>query len=85
MNMNLEDSTMPDNGESDPQTSETVNDHNNPDNPIEVLLESNWLLQQVLLNCDSQKQRVLMLEKFDRKVSDFIEAWLEQFETWFHY
>jgi len=26
-----------------------------------------------------------MPDKFDGKVGDFIEAWLEQFETWFHH
>ena len=28
---------------------------------------------------------VPMPEKFDGKVEDFIEAWLEQFQTWFRH
>jgi hypothetical protein len=87
MNANLEDSAMPDDGDSDPQTSETVNDNNPADDPVKALLESNRLLQQVLLDRNSQKHRVYvpMPEKFDGKVGDLIEAWLEQFETWFRH
>jgi hypothetical protein len=47
-------------------------------------LESNRLLQQALLNHElqhKQKVYILMPEKFDGKIGDFIEAWLEQFET----
>ena len=52
-----------------------------------ALLESNRLLQQAILGQASRKQKVYipMPEKFDGKVGDFIEAWLEQFETWFRH
>ena len=54
------------------------------DDPLAALLESNRLLQQILLNRNTprrQKIYVPMPEKFDGKVGDFIEAWLEEFET----
>jgi len=57
------------------------------DDPLAALLESNRLLHQALLNRTPRRQRVYvpMPEKFDGKVGDFIEAWLEQFETWFRH
>jgi hypothetical protein len=58
MNVNLKDSTMPTDGDSDPQTSETVND-NPADDPAKALLESNRPFQRELLNHNSHKQRVL--------------------------
>ena len=44
-------------------------------------------MQQVLLNNRTLKHKVYvsMPDKFDGKVGDFIEVWLEQFETWFHH
>src|SRR5277367_4844491 len=62
---------------------QTINDS------LAALLESNRLLQQAFLSGrDSQRKRkvyVPMPEKFDGKIGDFIEAWLEQFETWFRH
>ena len=58
---------------------QTINDS------LAALLESNRLLQHAFLSGhDSQRKRkvyVPMPEKFDGKIGDFIEAWLEQFET----
>jgi len=67
------------------ESSETTNGKPTVNDSLAALLESNRLLQQTLMNREFRKQKVYvsMPEKFDGKVSDFIEAWLEQFETWF--
>src|SRR4030095_11331537 len=54
---------------------------------LAALLESNRLMQTTLSQRGTQKQKVYvpMPEQFNGKVGDFIEAWLEQFETWVHY
>ena len=92
MNIESEDSTMLDDSEfegfSDSESSETANNNRFIINDsFTILLESNRLLQQILLNHASRKQKVyiFMPEKFNEKVEDFIEAWLEQFETWFRH
>jgi hypothetical protein len=74
--------------ESEPEFSETANGSTPTMNDtLTALLESNRLLQQAFLSRASRKQKVYvpMPEKFDGKVGDFIEAWLEQFETWFRH
>ena len=54
--------------------------------PLTALLESNRLLQEILLTrSKKQKVYVFMPDKFDMRVGDFIEAQLEQFETQFHH
>ena len=60
----------------------TINDS------LTALLESNRLLQQAFLERDSHHKRkvyVPMPDKFNGKIGDFIEAWLEQFEIWFRH
>jgi len=74
---------------SESSESETANGNAGPliNDSLNALLESNWLMQQALLkNCTlKRKVYVSIPDKFDGKVGDFIEAWLEQFETWFHH
>ena len=75
-------------GLSDSESSEIVNGSKPTVNDsLAALVESNCLLQQTLLNREPRKQKVYvpMPEKFDGKIGDFIEAWLEQFETWFRH
>jgi len=52
---------------------------------ITALLESNRMIQASLLNCETRRHKVYvpMPDKFDGKVGDYIDGWLEQFETWF--
>ena len=59
----------------------------NINDSLNGLLESNQLMQQALLNNGTLKHKVYvsMPDKFHGKVGDFIEGWLEQFETWFHH
>src|ERR1700719_4640312 len=75
--------------DSDSASSETLNGDKSTTiiDPLTALLESNRLLQQTLLSRTNRTQRVYdsMPDKFDGKVGDFIEAWLEQFETWFRH
>src|SRR4030095_4712366 len=53
---------------------------------LAALLESNRLMQTTLSQkTGTRKVYVPMPEQFNGKVGDFIEAWLEQFETWFRH
>src|SRR5579862_3248001 len=75
-------------GLSDSESSETMNGSKpTMEDQFAALLESNRLLQQAILSQNSRKQKVYipMPEKFDGRVGDYIEAWLEQFETWFRH
>ena len=65
------------NGFSESESSETANSGKSTiDDKLEALLESNRLLQQILLNQITRKWKVYipMPEKFDEKIDDFIEA-----------
>src|SRR5437773_3417793 len=54
---------------------------------LAALLESNRMMQTTLVQQGTRNRKVYvpMPEQFNGKVSDFIEAWLEQFETWFRH
>ena len=54
---------------------------------LAALLESNRLMQTTLAQQRTRARKVYvpMPEQFNGKVGDFIEAWLEQFETWFRH
>jgi len=54
---------------------------------LAALLESNRLMQAKLSQRETKRRKVYvpMPEKFNGRVGDFIEAWLEQFKTWFHH
>src|SRR5947199_1798557 len=56
-------------------------------NALAALLESNRLMQAKLSQRETKRRKVYvpMPEKFNGRVGDFIEAWLEQFKTWFHH
>src|SRR5437667_11670194 len=54
---------------------------------LAALLDSNRLMQTTLAQQRTRTRKVYvpMPEQFNGKVGDFIEAWLEQFETWFRH
>src|SRR5437773_699457 len=54
---------------------------------LAALLESNRLMQTTLSQQRTRTRKVYvpMPEQFNGKVGNFIEAWLEQFETWFYH
>src|SRR5947199_8975947 len=59
----------------------------NINHALAALLESNRLMQAKLSQRETKRRKVYvpMPEKFNGRVGDFIEAWLEQFKTWFHH
>ena len=54
-------------------------------NILEAILESNRMFMAALVNRDTRRKKVYvpMPDKFDGKVGDFVDSWLEQFQTWF--
>src|SRR5271169_4372616 len=65
----------------------------NVNNALVALLKSNRMMQAALAKQatlakhprKAQKVYVPMPDKFDGKVGDFVDAWLEQFKTWFRH
>jgi len=54
---------------------------------LAALLESNHLMQDTLAERSKKRQKVYvaMPEDFDGRVGDYIDGWLEKFETWFRH
>jgi len=85
------------NGFTESNSSETANANTDTTNQappapnvteaLAALLESNRLMQTTLAQQRTRARKVYvpMPEQFNGKVGDFIEAWLEQFETWFRH
>jgi len=52
---------------------------------VEAMVQSQQMFQAAVLNRDTRHRKVYvsMPDKFDGKIGDYIDGWLEQFQTWF--
>jgi hypothetical protein len=63
----------------------TSDDENFLKEAVAVLVNSQNAMMEMRRNTNTHKVYIDKPDKFDGKVGDYIEDWLEQFETWFGY
>jgi hypothetical protein len=64
---------------------ESANDTNALKDAVAALVNSQKAIMEMMSVRDTHKRKVYVdkPDKFDGKVGDYIETWIEQFETWF--